>query len=138
MLEAFAENSFTVPHLNSAVELDDGVEQPLIIITTNEDRQLPPAFLRRCFVLHMEIPKGSDGVGWLLDRADVYDDIDVDRESLERIAEIVLKDRENNPGPHKPGLSEFLDFARVLSMSDSRDEKALKETFSFVLQKNAR
>ncbi|WP_291329395.1 MoxR family ATPase [Desulfovibrio sp. UCD-KL4C] len=139
LLEAFAENGFTVPYLKNAVELDTDLGQPLIIITTNEDRQLPPAFLRRCFVLHMEIPDESDeAVKWLLDRAGACSDIDVDPKTLQYLAVKVVDDRERSSGPHRPGLSEFLDLARVFSLSPKISSAELGESFSFVLQKNAR
>jgi MoxR-like ATPase len=35
---------------------------PLVIITTNEERALPDAFVRRCLVLHLRLP--SDPSGW--------------------------------------------------------------------------
>lgn len=139
LLEAFAENSFTVPYLKNAVELDTDLDQPLIIITTNEDRQLPPAFLRRCFVLHMEIPEELDeAVKWLLDRAEACNDIDVDPKTLQDLAVKVVEDRKRSSGPHRPGLSEFLDLARVFSLSPNSSSAELGENFSFVLQKNAR
>ncbi len=29
---------------------------PLVVVTTNEERVLPAPFVRRCFVLHLELP----------------------------------------------------------------------------------
>ena len=137
LLEAFSENSFTVPYLQKAVSCDGNIDHPLVIITTNEDRQLPPAFLRRCFVLQMGIPEDDDeAVEWLLDRAGAYDYFESSRDKLRPLAEIVLEDRKESHGPHKPGLSEFLDFARVYTMSNEDNKAALKNIFSFVLKKN--
>lgn len=53
LLGALGDRGFDVPSFGR-VELEGG-EPPLVIITTNEERTLPSAFLRRCFVMHMKI-----------------------------------------------------------------------------------
>ena len=62
LLEALSGNGFTptvpgVPavHCHSA-------QRPLIIVTTNEERELPPAFLRRCFVIELALPADDAGL----------------------------------------------------------------------------
>jgi MoxR-like ATPase len=55
LLEALGDGVFRPPGFDAAVEFDGGAP-PLVIITTNEERALPNAFLRRCFVLKLELP----------------------------------------------------------------------------------
>ncbi|WP_419788121.1 AAA family ATPase [Pseudodesulfovibrio sp.] len=142
LLEALGENQFPVPYFEEWVTLQPGIEHPLIIITTNEDRQLPQAFLRRCFVLNMEVPKDrGEAVDWFIERAKVYDFFGLPEVVVNTIAEIIYEDRQVYTGQHRPGLSEFLDFARVLagqSESIDWDMNTLRSSFDFILRKNAR
>lgn len=55
LLEAFGEGIFRPPGLDEPIEFDQG-KAPLVIITTNEERALPNAFLRRCLVLRLALP----------------------------------------------------------------------------------
>jgi MoxR-like ATPase len=55
LLEILSLGSFQLPYGGAFVKAN-GVA-PLILITTNEDRELPPAFLRRCLVHQMDLPK---------------------------------------------------------------------------------
>jgi MoxR-like ATPase len=55
LLEALATNGFQLPFGGDSVSLKGA--PPLIVITTNEDRELPPAFVRRCLVHNMDLPK---------------------------------------------------------------------------------
>lgn len=49
LLEALGSNQFSVAELGIHIEAGD--RRPLILITTNEERDLPAAFMRRCIVL---------------------------------------------------------------------------------------
>lgn len=59
LLETLDNGKFHVPWLNKAIGADpkQGIIRPLVVITTNEDRQLPGAFVRRCLVLDLSLPK---------------------------------------------------------------------------------
>lgn len=56
LLESFGNNGFQVPCARPHVARRPEHVAPLLVITTNEERELPAAFLRRCVVLHMELP----------------------------------------------------------------------------------
>ncbi|MFN0130727.1 MAG: AAA family ATPase, partial [Verrucomicrobiales bacterium] len=56
LLEIFSLGSFSLPYGGGSVTVE-GVKDPLIIITTNEERELPAAFVRRCLVHQMDPPK---------------------------------------------------------------------------------
>ncbi|WP_432737428.1 AAA family ATPase [Maridesulfovibrio sp. FT414] len=138
LLEAFADCSFQVPYIQKPVSMK-GVS-PLVIITTNEERELPPAFLRRCLVLKMELPEEeTNAIDWLLSR--VPDDVGLKNEYLVKAAKIILEDRRNSKGRHKPSLAEFIDFIRgvdKLSNSSEDIDKHLNEIKMFVLSKDKR
>jgi MoxR-like ATPase len=57
LLEALDERGFTVPETGDRIPPERA--QLLIMLTTNGERELPPAFLRRCVML--ELPKPSEG-----------------------------------------------------------------------------
>jgi MoxR-like ATPase len=58
LLETLDNGKFHVPWLHKTIgaDPDNGIPRPLVIITTNEDRQLPAAFVRRCLVLDLNLP----------------------------------------------------------------------------------
>jgi MoxR-like ATPase len=53
LLEPLGRLSFAVPELGSIVKAR---EPPFIVLTTNEERDLPDAFLRRCIEHRIELP----------------------------------------------------------------------------------
>jgi hypothetical protein len=56
LLESFGNNGFQVPCARTFVRRKAEHVAPLLMITTNEERELPVAFVRRCIVLHMKLP----------------------------------------------------------------------------------
>jgi MoxR-like ATPase len=58
LLEALGIGQFTPMGRQEPVSAGDPV--PLVIITTNEERRLPDAFVRRCMVLHLQLPASRD------------------------------------------------------------------------------
>ncbi len=52
--------SFRIPELDGVETpaLDDHL-RPIVVITTNSERQLPDAFLRRCAFVHLDYPRGE-------------------------------------------------------------------------------
>jgi MoxR-like ATPase len=69
LLETLGNGAFPVPYSEEFIKLPDGTPNPLIIITTNEERELPAAFLRRCLVLEMALPKEkTELIEWLVAR----------------------------------------------------------------------
>ncbi len=116
LLDVLGNRSFEVPGYKEPVNL--GREHaPLIVVTTNEDRELPPAFLRRCAVLNMR-PDDKDEnkfTAWLRDRANVHADFapwkGLSNGPLDRAAKQVWDDREKakDAGLATVGLAEYLD-----------------------------
>jgi MoxR-like ATPase len=60
LLETLGNRSFHIPWLGEAVGQQADDVPPLVIITTNEERELPSAFIRRCLVLNLELSDHSD------------------------------------------------------------------------------
>ena len=57
LLETLGNGDFTVPYIGTSVRQSAGIAPPLVLITTNEERELPDAFLRRCMVLQLSLPE---------------------------------------------------------------------------------
>lgn len=116
--------------------------KPLVIITTNEERELPPAFLRRCFVHTMLFPK--DPGKFLKDRARVFwNEETLHDDVLDEIVNLLVADRqkaEHESHPNKPGAAEFLDLARALATRCPKNKdaqlKCLEKIARFALNKN--
>ena len=59
LLEALGGGQFTPLGRKEPVEAQDAF--PLVVITTNEERALPAAFVRRCLILHLKPPTDPGG-----------------------------------------------------------------------------
>jgi MoxR-like ATPase len=132
LLESFGNNGFQVPHAHTYVRKPQDHLAPVVIITTNEERELPAAFLRRCVVLHMKTPKdetqlreflmrrGRDHCGKRIDDEDVYRDA----------ADQLLEDRHaamESHSPMLPGPAEYLDLLYAIGRMYPRDSARQKE-----------
>lgn len=91
-------------------ELVQAKKRPIVIITSNNEKELPDAFLRRCFFHYIPFPDSET----MATIADVHFP-NLERELLTRSLEVFYGIREI-PGLRKrPSTSELLDWLRVLS-----------------------
>lgn len=130
LLEVLGANRFHPEGFESAVELDDNSKvKPLIIITTNEERILPDAFIRRCLSVTLKLPESrQDQVNYLVTHAKpnfkklvdwTEDDNDNTEKQtvLEAAAKMVLDDRQRAKDDNLrplPGQAEYFDLLRGL------------------------
>ncbi len=150
LLEVLGNGSFQVPLLNELVTVPPSREKPLVIITTNEERELPPAFVRRCLVLNLRFdderhlrawwsrqatqdPEAYRAdkfhvdralIRWLAERGEVHFEGFFNSKVRERAAELLVRDRREAKqlGMVKPGQAEYLDLLRALrAMTDPED-----------------
>ena len=109
---------FRDPEGNSVV----AARPPLIIITTNEERELPRAFLRRCVILELSEPS-SDRLG-VIARAH-FDEIDDEQLDSVRTHYLQIRKERLDARKQPPSVAEFLDALAALrglrlSTSDHR------------------
>jgi MoxR-like ATPase len=123
LLECLGSDGFRTPLIDEGVHIPVGGKPPLVMLTTNEERELPLAFLRRCLVLTISFPKQDAAARKFLidDRARVRfpDECDISSEVCQQAATQLLSerqqaDRNRHEGLSKPGAAEFLDLIRVL------------------------
>jgi MoxR-like ATPase len=116
---------------------------PLVIITTNEERALPDAFVRRCLVLHLRLPSDTNKklMRHLVARGRAHFK-HVSAKVLVRAAHLLIADRkaayENHWLP-LPGQAEYLDLVRAVSTREctaKAQETLMKKVAEFVLKKH--
>ena len=115
---------------------------PLIVITSNGDRDLPAPFLRRCYVLHLDFPKDKPEE-WLMERARAhFNKEQLADEVIKAAAQQILKDRVDVCNTHyNPGVSEYLDLlyaVKDLAITEEDQINKLKELGPFVLKRSLR
>ena len=141
LLEALGVSSFQPQGLDAPVTVQGTA--PLLLITTNEERTLPDAFLRRCFVLPLDPPdvvrERETFLDHLIRRGAAHFpqmeglQIVVEKEKrlfLQVAAELVAEDRVNaidqrlNP---LPGVAEYLDLLRSVIAQAQGDEAQMNQ-----------
>jgi MoxR-like ATPase len=119
LLNELDEMSFHIPELDEEVEAN---HRPVVIITSNSEKELPDAFLRRCIFHYIEFP---------------------DQEMMERIVKVHYPDlesklmkeaikrfywiREMDGLRKKPSTSELIDWIKALSLGGVNVEKISAE-----------
>ncbi|HEX2687944.1 MAG TPA: MoxR family ATPase [Kofleriaceae bacterium] len=144
LLDALGHRRFDVPGFGM-VEMKG--EWPLVIITTNEERALPDAFLRRCFVLHLGLPDdaGEAAVREALRVRGKAHFPGCESGILKQAAELIARRRsqQRNLGSERvppPGVAEYIDLIDAVlgQRSEGGDAIALlNEIAMFVLDKHA-
>ena len=140
LLEAFGDGKFYPPGLSEQVEITG--EPPLIVLTTNEERILPDAFVRRCLVLEMKLPKPSEKLkSLLIERGRAHFQTKTNDDVLEMAAQMLVEDRETAKSTPLPGQAEYLDLIRVVVElcppgEFTKQKKTLERVANFVLKKH--
>jgi MoxR-like ATPase len=135
LLEALGSRRF-VPAAKGCSPVVAGNPPPLVVITTNQERILPDAFLRRCLILTLKAP----GLDELVTRGRAH--FPEANESVLRSAAEQLMDDRQQSAPPLPGLAEYLDLLRALfalqPIQKRNAEELLKELSTFTLHKHRR
>jgi MoxR-like ATPase len=107
---------------------------PLVLITTNDERELPAAFLRRCVILALEAPKKS----LLLDIARTHFG-DKHMRIAEELAERIVRFRKSaQDSDAMPSTAEFLDALQVcieLRIHGDSNESIWKDVLKVTISK---
>jgi MoxR-like ATPase len=105
--------------------------RPFVVITHNEEKPLPPAFLRRCVYYYVEFPKTRGEVERILSLHGVKPTLL--KKSAELIEELRKKDLNK-----KPGLTELIDWVRYEeSRKTTPDQLAMFPDMEAVLKDRA-
>lgn len=110
LLEVLGSSSFRGP-IETVARDPRMQEQPLVFITSNDERDLPDAFLRRCVVHVLRFP--DDFVAGMVLRGRAHFP-SMPEELLVAAAELLDEDRRALREGARPGLAEYIDLLRVL------------------------
>ncbi|WP_198953624.1 AAA family ATPase [Rhodopirellula sp. MGV] len=136
LLEALGSGRFRPQGCPDVVMSDPA---PLVIVTTNEERVLPDAFVRRCLVLHLELPeKDSELIELLVKRGERHFK-DASETLLTKAAQMLVADRRVSPRP-RPGQAEYFDLVRAILnlVREGEDEvELLSRLKNFAFKKNS-
>lgn len=112
LLVPLGSRRFTLSQTGRDIEPEDDA-RALVVITTNEQRELPEAFLRRCLVVKLEHPEPEELVEVARAHVDAYHGPFTDADLLlaRELAEVVqgLRDNAERRAQRKPSTAEFLD-----------------------------
>ena len=154
LLEAFGSREFTPQGWSEPIKLPDATSPPLMVITTNEERVLPDAFIRRCFVLNLGLPavatrtpqtedekaKDRPFIDHLVARGHSHFPV-ASETLLNRAANLLLEDRRHVLQNHQtplPGQAEYLDFLRAIMNLVARgdnENEIFEQVNAFVFKK---
>jgi len=173
LLETLGAYQFSVPYVdheesqqdNSKDNINPIVGKPeklLVIITTNEERELPNAFIRRCFVHELEMEISDSVIDrvkhqqlgwalslmegqflekrhlWLMERGKLHFNQTISDQLYYETAAMLWKDRDKKIGQKTPpGLAEYIDLLNAISTLN-RNEQApmLRKIAEFALKKS--
>lgn len=139
LLETLGNNAVTIPWVNKALGKQNSVP-PFIMISTNEERELPPAFVRRCVVLNIRLPEDEKLENWLMERGALHFGDQCNEAIRKEAARQLIKDRKaaKDLGLTPPGQAEYLDILRALTLLAAAGEdqsEALAAISDFSLKK---
>jgi MoxR-like ATPase len=118
LLQELDRMEFYVYELNRTIK---AAQRPIIIITSNNEKELPDAFLRRCFFHYIRFPDEAT-----MD-AIIQSHFPQVKQRLVNEALKIFYDMRKVPGlKKKPSTSELLDWLKLL-MTDDIDPETLKQ-----------
>ena len=125
-------------HVYETRETVRAVVRPIVIITSNNEKELPDAFLRRCFFHYIKFPD-KETMGRIVDVHFPNLKKDLLREAMEVFFEL----REVPGMKKKPSTSELIDWLKLLVAEDippealrSKDRKTVVPPLAGALLKN--
>ncbi len=141
LLETLGNGAFSVPYLDEPIGLLPDIPPPLVLISTNEERELPAAFVRRCMVLHLGLPKDEQElIDYLMARGRSHYGEVCGEQVRRQAAEQLYQDRQDaiRLGVSPPGQAEYLDMLKavsVLAKTEAEQLSMLDKISEFALRK---
>ncbi len=120
-------------YINETKETIKTKHRPIVIITSNAEKELPDAFLRRCIFHYIEFPNKEK-----MEEIIKVHFGDIDKKLSEKALEAFYEIREMDDLQKKPSTSELLDWIQALMISGV-DIKKIKDEMPFIgvlLKKN--
>jgi len=104
-------------HVYETGETVKAIQRPVVVITSNNEKELPDAFLRRCFFHYIQFP----------DRDTMKSIVEVHHPKIKQdlvkeAMEMFLDDTKRPSMKKKPSTSELIDWLKLLMADDIPDE----------------
>ena len=119
LLNELDEMSFYIPETNETV---NAVHRPITIITSNAEKELPDAFLRRCVFHFIEFPAPE-----LMEQIVRVHFPDIKNNLLQEAMKTFYALREVDEFRKKPSTSELIDWIKALLAGETPLDKIAKE-----------
>lgn len=120
-------------HIPETGEIVKANKRPIVIITSNAEKELPDAFLRRCVFHYINFPDME-----LMRQIVSIHYPNIQQQILDNALKVFYKTRSLDDIQKKPATSEMLDWVRALIMSGMNEELVFSD-FPFIgilLKKN--
>ncbi len=127
LLNQIENREFHAAELGAHFKADD-THAPVVVITSNSEKQLPEAFLRRCVYHHIEFPKDLGELQSIL--GERLKRLALGGAALKQAVALFFRIRDDRGFSRAPSTSELLDWLRALSaagLDDTRDLSAQPE-----------
>lgn len=120
---------FAIPELGVRVELKDPARWPIVIITSNAERPLSDAFLRRCVCFDVAVPEGERLRGIIEAKLGALSLLDGRAAMPADVVAFVARLRESRDIAEndKPGTARVLDFTMLLADRQRFGAASLRE-----------
>ena len=119
LLNELDEMSFYIPETNETIK---AVHRPIAVITSNAEKELPDAFLRRCIFHYIEFPDTK-----LMEEIVRVHFPDIKNNLLQEALRTFYSLRQIDQFRKKPSTSELIDWIRALIAGGLSDEKISSE-----------
>ena len=143
LLEALGDGRFTPMGWKEPICASETF--PLVIITTNEERALPNAFLRRCLVLNLDLFNEKNDVFAILVQRGQAHFPELDEEQvIKKAANLLIEDRATAKAKQQqplPGQAEYLDLLRAVDtlsrLGKGEPQQLIDQVSRFIMNKQA-
>lgn len=127
---------FRIPELQNEQVSADHDMRPVLVITSNSEKNLPEAFLRRCVFYDLQFP--ADRLEEIL-IARLGESILQDKAALERALELFMKLREESTGLTKPpSTSELIAWLQDMSeqggLGENMDSRMIEPSLAILIK----
>ncbi len=119
LLNELDEMSFHIPETNETVT---AIHRPITLITSNAEKELPDAFLRRCIFHYIEFPTPQ-----LMEEIVRVHFPDVKKKLMDEAMKVFYSLRDVDEFRKKPSTSELIDWIKALIACDMAPENISRE-----------
>lgn len=125
LLNEIERYEFEIREINEKIDLDKNQRERLVIIlTSNYEKNLPEAFLRRCIYYHIAFPEIDELVTIVSERLNIKED-EIIKQVTNRIQDFLDLRKLNLQ--KRPSTSELIDFIRAVKDAGKLDKPLFSE-----------